>query len=177
MEAASPGKQARSRAWLAAGILAAAYFVAGKLSLKLAFSNASASPVFPPAGIAVAVLLMFGYRLWPAIFIGAFLVNVTTAGNVAASLGIAAGNTLESLLGAWLVQQMASGLRAFDHAYDVFRFALALAISTLLSPTIGVTTLCLSGFAEWKNYSDIWLTWWIGDFSGAVIFARFGHGL
>jgi signal transduction histidine kinase len=171
LEAVLPGRQGRSRAWLAAGILAVTYFVAAKLSLKLAFSNASASPVFPPAGIAVAALLMFGYRLWPAIFVGAFLVNVTTASNIPASLGIAVGNTLESLLGAWLVQQIASGLRAFDHAYDVFRFTLALAISTLVSPTIGVTALSLSGLAEWKNYSDIWLTWWVGDFSGAVIFA------
>ena len=171
MEAVPPGNQARSRAWLAAGILAATYFVAGKLSLKLAFANASASPVFPPAGIAVAALLMFGYRLWPAIFVSAFLVNVTIAGNFPASLGIAAGNTLESLLGASLVQQIASGVRAFDHAYDVFRFALALAISTLVSPTIGVAALSMSGLAEWKNYADIWLTWWIGDFSGAVIFA------
>jgi signal transduction histidine kinase/ActR/RegA family two-component response regulator len=171
VEAASGGNQARSRAWVAAGILVVIYFVAGKLSLKLAFSHASASPVFPPAGIAVAALLMFGYRLWPAIFVGAFLVNVTTAGNIPSSLGIAAGNTLESLVGAWLVQQIAGGLRAFDHAYDVFRFALALAISTLVSPTIGVTALSLSRFAEWKNYGDIWLTWWIGDFSGAVIFA------
>jgi signal transduction histidine kinase/ActR/RegA family two-component response regulator len=151
--------------------LVAIYFVAGKLSLKLAFLNASASPVWPPAGIAVAVLLLFGFRWWPAIFVGAFLVNVTTAGNVLTSLGIAAGNTLESLLGAWLVLKIAAGIRAFEHAYDVFRFALALAISTLVSPTIGVTTLSLSGFADWKNYGDVWLTWWMGDFSGAVIFA------
>jgi integral membrane sensor domain MASE1 len=64
------------------GILAVIYFIAGKLGLMLASLQASASPVWPPAGIALAALLLLGYRAWPAIFIGAFLVNVTTAGNV-----------------------------------------------------------------------------------------------
>jgi signal transduction histidine kinase/CheY-like chemotaxis protein len=154
-----------------AAILTAAYFVVGKLSLKLAFLHVSASPVWPPSGIAIAVLLLYGRRLWPAIFVGAFLVNVTTAGNILTSLGIAAGNTLESIAGAWLVQGLAGGVRAFDRAYDVFRFALAVQIATLISPTLGLTTLSLAGFADWANYGAIWLTWWLGDFSGAVIFA------
>src|SRR5712692_11216248 len=66
----------------AIGALALIYFVAGKLSLQLAFVNASASPVWPPAGIALAALLLLGYRVWPAIFIGAFFVNFWTAGNI-----------------------------------------------------------------------------------------------
>jgi len=78
-----------SRTIVAAVVLAAAYFVAGKLSLKLAFLNASASPVWPPAGIAVAALLLYGYRLWPGLLVGAFLVNLLTAGNVISSFGIA----------------------------------------------------------------------------------------
>src|SRR2546423_12237028 len=90
------------------------YFVAGKLGLKLAFLQASASPVWPPAGIALGALLVFGYRTWPAIFVGAFLVNVTTAGNVTTSLVIAAGNTLEAICGAWLVNRFASGIRGVD---------------------------------------------------------------
>ena len=164
-------KSSRSRTLIAAAILAVAYFVAGKLSLKLAFLNASASPVWPPAGIAVAALLLFGYRLWPGIFVGAFFVNIFTAGNLLSSFGIAAGNTLEALTAAWLTAQIANGVRAFDRAYDVFRFSLVLAISTVISATVGVTTLASLGFADWKNYSDIWVTWWTGDFSGAIIFA------
>src|SRR5437016_9731619 len=87
------------------------YFLAGKLGLKLAFLHVSASPVWPPAGIALAALLVLGYRTWPAIFLGAFLVNVTTAGNIATSLCIATGNTLEALCGAWLVNRFAGGTR------------------------------------------------------------------
>ena len=107
------------------------YFVAGKLGLRLAFLHASASPVWPPAGIALAALLLLGYETWPAVFVGAFLVNVTTAGNVGTSLAIGAGNTLEALCGAWLVNRFAGGTRVFDRAQDVFKFAFAAVTSTV----------------------------------------------
>src|SRR5213083_2801835 len=90
-------------------ILTAVYFAAGKLGLALAFVNASASAVWPPAGIALAALLLLGYRTWPAIFVGAFLVNLTTAGDIATSVAIASGNTLEAIAGAWLVNRFAGG--------------------------------------------------------------------
>src|SRR6266700_8262604 len=125
----------------AIGVLTLIYFIAGKLGLKLAFLHASASPVWPSAGIALAALLLLGYRVWPAIFVGAFLVNATTAGNIATSLGIAAGNTLEAVCGAWLVNRFAGGTRVFDRAQDVFKFALAAMASTVISPRFGVTSL------------------------------------
>jgi signal transduction histidine kinase len=155
-----------SRTVLTVGILTVVYFVAAKLSLKLAFLHASASPVWPPAGIALAALLLLGYRLWPAIFVGAFLVNLTTAGNFFTSLGIATGNTLEAVVGAWLMHRFAGGVQVFDRAQNVFKFALVVLISTLVSPTIGLTSLALAGFADWDNYSAIWLTWWLGDATG-----------
>lgn len=155
----------------AIGILTLVYFIAGKLSLQLAFLHASASPVWPPAGIALAALLVLGYRTWPAIFLGAFLVNVTTEGNIATSLCIATGNTLEAFFGAWLVNRFANGLRAFDRAQDVFKFALAVLGSTVISPTFGVTGLALGGFANWVNYNSIWLTWWLGDATGELLVA------
>jgi signal transduction histidine kinase/CheY-like chemotaxis protein len=171
LEQAPPSNPARFRLPLTAAALAVVYFVAGKFSLKLAFLHASASPVWPPAGIALAALLLFGFRLWPAIFIGAFLVNLTTPGNIFTSLGIATGNTLEAVIGAWLVQRFAGGLRVFDRAYDVFKFAFAAALSTLVSPTIGLTGLAAAGFAQWANYPAIWLTWWLGDLGGVIMFA------
>jgi integral membrane sensor domain MASE1 len=130
------------------GILTLLYFIAGKLSLTLAFLNASASPVWPPAGIALAAMIVLGYRVWPAIFFGAFLVNATTTGSVATSLCIAAGNTLEAVCGAWLINRFANGVRVFDRSQDVFKFALAAILSTLISPTLGVTGLALGGFAD-----------------------------
>src|ERR1043166_2272804 len=148
------------------------YFVAGKLGLMLAFVNASATAVWPPTGIALAALLVFGYRVWPSIFLGAFLVNITTAGSVVTSLGIATGNTLEGLLGALLVNRFANGRHALERSQDIFKFAaLAAVFSTMVSATCGVTTLCLGGYARWDEYEPIWLTWWLGDAAGDFLVA------
>src|SRR2546423_2068779 len=155
----------------AIGVLTLIYLIAGKFSLHLAFLHKSASPVWPPAGIALAALLLFGYRMWPAIFVGAFLVNLTTVGNIITSLGVASGNTLEAICGAWLVNRFAGGTRVFDRAQNVFKFAVAAAVSTSLGPTIGLTSLALGGFAQWSNYWAIWATWWLGDASGDLIVA------
>jgi signal transduction histidine kinase/CheY-like chemotaxis protein len=153
----------------AIGALALIYLVAGKLALGLAFVNASASPVWPPAGIALAALLVLGYRVWPGIFIGAFLVNFWTTLNILTSLGIAGGNTLETICGAWLVNRFAGGMQVFDRPQNVFKFALAALVSTTVAPTFGVNSLAIGAFAQWSNYWPIWLTWWLGDFSGALV--------
>jgi diguanylate cyclase (GGDEF)-like protein/PAS domain S-box-containing protein len=153
-------------------LLAAAYFAAGKFGLTLAFVHASATAVWPPTGIALAAFLLLGYRVWPGILLGAFLVNATTAGSVATSLGIALGNTLEGVVGAYLVNRFANGRHAFDQARDIFRFALLAALlSTTVSPTLGVTSLCLGGFAEWAQFRPIWFTWWLGDVAGDLVVA------
>jgi signal transduction histidine kinase/ActR/RegA family two-component response regulator len=155
----------------AIGIFIFVYFIAGKFGLMLASLHASASPVWPAAGIALGALLVLGYRAWPAIFIGAFFVNLTTAGNVATSLAIASGNTLEALCGAWLVNRFAGGTTVFDRPQGVFKFALAAAVSTIIGPAFGVTSLALASFADWANYGAIWLTWWLGDATGDLLIA------
>src|SRR2546426_12580145 len=152
--------------------LAAVYVLAGKLGLLLAFVHASATAVWPPTGIALAAFLLLGYRVWPGIFLGAFLVNLTTAGSVVTTIGIATGNTLEGLAGAYLVNRFAYGVHAFDRPQDVFKFAvLAGLASTTVSPFFGVTSLPLGGYADWAEYGRIWLTWWLGDAGGALIVA------
>jgi PAS domain S-box-containing protein len=150
--------------------LTGVYFIAGKLGLSLAFVHASATAVWPPTGIALAALLLYGRYLWPAIFIGAFLVNVTTAGSVASSLGIAAGNTLEALVGVWLIKRWAGGRDVFAHARTFFTFAvLAGAGATAVSATVGVASLAFAGQTSWSRFGEIWLTWWLGDMAGALV--------
>src|SRR5881409_564007 len=158
----------------AASILAfaAVYFCAGKFGLSLALVNPSASAVWPPAGLALAATLLWGYRLWPGIFLGAFLVNFATPGNAAADFGIALGNTMEALLGAWLVNRFACGAKAFDRARDIFKFVLLAAmVSTVLSASVGVTSVCLGHEARREQYAAIWSTWWVGDMMGDIIVA------
>ncbi|HUL02588.1 MAG TPA: MASE1 domain-containing protein [Gemmatimonadales bacterium] len=159
------------RYFAVSAILAAAYFVAGKLGLRLAFVHASATGVWPPTGIAVAALLIYGYRMWPAILTAAFLVNVTTAGSAGTSLGIGVGNTLEALAAAFLVNRYAGGIGAFADSRNTFKFILAAMVSTAVSPTIGVSSLALGGYAHWATFGSIWLTWWMGDTVGALVVA------
>jgi signal transduction histidine kinase len=166
-------KRARLVASLARGVaLIAVYFALGKLGLMVASLNPSATAVWPPTGIALAALLVLGRRVWPAILLGAFLVNVTTAGTVATSLCIALGNTLEGLFGAYLVDRYANGRNAFGKSSDVFRFVvLAGMMSTAVSATFGVSSLALAGFVPWSGYDAVWVTWWLGDAAGALLVA------
>jgi diguanylate cyclase (GGDEF)-like protein len=152
--------------------LGVAYYLAAKLGLHFAFVDRSVTTVWPPTGIALAAFVLFGYRVWPAIFGAAFLANLTTSGAVLASLGIAAGNTLEGLLGAYLVNRFARGGRVFDRVRDIFRFVLLAAlISTMVSATLGVATLVLSGDRSFADAGHLWLTWWLGDAVGDIVFA------
>ncbi|TMQ63746.1 MAG: hypothetical protein E6K79_08845 [Candidatus Eisenbacteria bacterium] len=149
--------------WHSAGlnlVLAAFYFAAAKLGLSLAIVHPSASAVWPPAGIALAAFLLFGNRVWPGIALGAFLANATTAGSLATSAGIAAGNTLEGLVGAWLANRFAGGKEALSRPRDILKFiGLAAGLSTIVSATVGATTLSIAGFAHWSDYGAIWTTW------------------
>jgi len=172
-EAAKGGDvEDRQKNLLTIGVLAVVYFLAGKLGLSMAFVHPSSTAVWPPTGIALAAFLTLGTRVWPGVFLGAFLVNMTTAGTVLTSLGVATGNTLEGLLGAYLITRFANGRNAFERGTDTFKFAiLAGMIGTAVAATFGVTSLSLGGFAHWAEYKDIWLTWWLGDGVGAVIVA------
>src|SRR5437667_443778 len=148
------------------------YVLTGKLGLSVASVHASATAVWPPTGVALAAFLTLGYECWPAIFAGAFVVNISTAGSVATSLGIATGNRLEAPVGAYLVNRFGTGVRTFERAQDVFKFAgLAAVLSTIVGATTGVASLSLAGHAAWADWGRIWLTWWLGDMTGALIVA------
>lgn len=163
-------RRVRELLWLLA--VAAAYFVAGTLALRLALVHTSATAVWPPTGIALAVLLLRGRRMAPAIFLGAFLVNQSTAGSTLASLGIATGNLLEALLGAWLVERYAGGVEAFERPQSVLQFALAAGlVGTAVSATFGTGSLVWLGLAAPEAAPLIWLTWWLGDLGGALVVA------
>ena len=152
----------RTETLAAIAILGAIYFCAGKLGLRLAFVHPSSTAIWPPTGITLAAFLILGYRVWPGIFLGAVLVNLTTVGSIATSIGIATGNTLEGIAGAYLVNRFASGRKSFDRAQDTFKFPiLAGMLSTTVSATVGATSLAMAGFASWTNYKPIWLTWWL----------------
>jgi signal transduction histidine kinase len=147
-----------------------AYFVLAKIGLALASIHPSASPIWPSTGLALAAVMLRGYRIWPAIFLGAWVANTTTAGSIYTSSAIALGNTLECLLGGYLISRWSGGLRTFDTPAGVARFALiALVAATPLSATVGVGSLTLAGYADSAGIASTWLTWWLGDLAGALV--------
>jgi PAS domain S-box-containing protein len=147
-----------------------AYIVLAKLGLRLALINLSASVVWPATGFALAMVLLRGLRIWPAVFIGALIVNATTAGSLLTSLAIASGNTLEAVTGGYLISRICGGTRTFDSPANVAKFALiTIGPATLISATVGVSALRLGGFVEPSQVTSVWMTWWIGDFGGGLL--------
>jgi len=154
--------------------LFAVYVITGRLGLSLAFLNASATPVWAPTGIALAAFLLFGTRVWPAIFAGAFFLNLLTAGDFFTSLGIACGNTLEGIAGAYLVDRFANGRRVFEQPKTITQFFfLAGMLSTMISAIFGVGSLVLGGYLGREGLLTVWFTWWLGDMIGALMVTPF----
>jgi integral membrane sensor domain MASE1 len=152
---------------LAIVLLAAIYFAAGKFGLSLASVHTNVSPVWPPTGIALAAILILGYRVWPGIFLGALLTNFLTPVSIATTFGIASGNTLEAVIAARVL--MAMGFRpSMDRARDVFKFVVVAAVCTMIGATIGNLSLYLGGASSSANFRSFWMTWWLGDLTGAV---------
>jgi signal transduction histidine kinase/integral membrane sensor domain MASE1/CheY-like chemotaxis protein len=152
-------------------LVAGVYFLAAKLGLSLAYLNASVSPVWPPTGVAIALVLWLGYRCAPGVLIGALLANyLLTDVSLAAAAGISAGNTLEAIAAVHLLRRFVGSRSPFNSAIDVLKFVVFAAIlSTAISATIGNLTLCLAGSEAWKDFGWLWLTWWSGDAVGALI--------
>jgi signal transduction histidine kinase len=154
--------------------LAAAYFVVARLGLTLALQHSSATAVWPATGVALAALVLLGRRWWPAVFAGALLANATTAGSVGASVGIAAGNTLEGVLGAYFADRYSQGPASFDRPVNVFRWAILVGmVATAVSASFGVESLALFDKLGGAEPGAVWLTWWLGDAGGALVVAPF----
>lgn len=164
---------------LKVAILAVAYFAMGWLGLLLAIPPGFATAVWPPSGIALAGLLWWGPRVWPGVWLGAFLVNVwiSLTGSIAEvgltslllAASIAVGSTLQALLGAFLLQRWVGSGRLFERGSAILSFAAIEALSCLLAPTWGVTSLYLAGVVDSAAFLNSWRTWWLGDLIGVLV--------
>ena len=150
--------------------LAITYFAAAELGLSLASLHSNVTPVWPPAGIAIASLLIFGRRLWPGIFLGALAANWLTHIPTVSVFLIAIGNTLQALVAYWLLLRVMRWQQSLDSLSEAMSFVVCAAVlAPLVSATIGSLSLCLANPAEWNRFSSLWLTWWMGDGFGALI--------
>src|SRR5262245_56649020 len=146
------------------------YFVLAKSGLALALIHPSASTIWPPTGFALAAVVLWGYRVWPAIFLAAMIANSTAAGSIGTAILIATGNSLEALVGAALINVWSNGRDTFSTSNTVAKFTVICAVlATPISATVGTTSQAIAGYAEWANFADIWLTWWLGDMISALV--------
>lgn len=161
-------------------VLALVYFLAARLGLSLAFDHDNVSPVWPPTGLAIAVLALAGTRYWPGVFLGALSANFTEFivndlnqwWIVFPSLFIAVGNTLEAVVCVWLPRKRVPRAKILDSEGALLWAAFSIAaVGIPISATIGVSALSVFSLAEWSHFWKLWGTWWAGDFAGACIVA------
>lgn len=168
------------RPWLGNILLAGAYFASGKLSLLLAIPPGYATAVWPPAGLALAGLLLLGGRFWPGVWLGSFLVNASLSsggsgsGSFTRSILLAAGIGLgaagEALAGALLIKRFAGVANSLRRPRDVLRFlVLGGPVACLINATCGVTLLWSTGAIPGASFAYNWCTWWVGDTIGVLI--------
>lgn len=154
-------------------LLAAAYVSTGLVGLQLARFGPNVSPVWPPFGIAIAVLMRSGLSYWPGVALGAVAVNLLSGVGPLAALGIAVGNTAAP----YLVARTLGAASGFDHGFtrqrDVLRFGLATVVGALLSAGGGSLALWGSGQVAFSSVPGVFLVWWLGDLVGAHLFGPF----
>jgi integral membrane sensor domain MASE1 len=152
-------------------LVAVAYIVAAKFGFSFAFATKQVTAIWPPTGIAIAALLLYGYRVWPGIWLGAFASNALSSEPLWTAAAIATGNTLAPVFGSFLLRRF--GFRnALERVRDVVLLAVCgSAVAMTVSATNGVTDLALARIVPWSAFGSVWWVWWIGDAMGVLFVA------
>jgi integral membrane sensor domain MASE1 len=152
-------------------VLAIVYWAVARLSLDLALVRGQVTPIWPPTGIALVTFLLLGDRMWPAITLGAFAVNLPLGPSPEGAALISLGNTLAPLASAQLLRRA-----GFRPQLDRLRDAVAIVVlgalvGMTISATIGSTVLTFSGAVPVANFASTWAVWWAGDAMGVLLVA------
>jgi PAS domain S-box-containing protein len=154
------------------GLLAALYVTTARLGLMLDAVSGFATLVWPPTGISLAALLLFGYRLWPGVALGAFVANAWAGAPWPVAIGITAGNTAEAVLATYALRRVPGFRPSLDRVGDVLGLlVLAALLSPLVSATVGVASLALGGVVSFERFLPTWRAWWLGDVIGDLVVA------
>lgn len=151
--------------------VAFAYWAAARLSLNLALVHGQVTPIWPPTGIALVAILVLGRRIWPAIAVAAFAVNLPIGPSLLGAASIAVGNTLAPLVSSELLHR--AGFRwQLDRMRDaVAIIVLAALVGMTISATVGSSVLIVSGAVPTSSYASTWAVWWAGDAMGVLLVA------
>ena len=159
----------RSRYTVSVALVAGAYYVAGRLGLELAYLDGAVAALWPPAGLGLAVLFLYGVRLWPGIAIGDLLLAdfSTPLGTV---LGQTVGNTLSLVVAALLLRRL--GVRgSLERTYDVLALVLCAVVAALVSAAFGPTALRLGDVVSTEELGSVFRTWALSDATGVLVVA------
>jgi PAS domain S-box-containing protein len=153
------------------GVAAAiAYVATAQLGFRVALVAEQVTTVWPPTGIAQATLLLAGIRLWPAIWIAAFIANALTSAPILVAAAIATGNTLEACAAVWALQRVPGFDLALRRTRDALAYIAFAAIgSSMIGATVGSAALCLGGVQPWPQYWSLWADWALGDMMGSLV--------
>src|SRR3954471_11894966 len=155
---------------LQVALVAAAYYVAGRIGLELAYLDGAVAAVWPPAGLGLAVLFLYGVRLWPGIVIGDLLLAdfSTPFGTV---VGQTVGNTLALVVAALLLRKLTGGRGQLARTFDVLALVVCAAVAAVVSAAFGPTSLRLGGVIGTDELGSVFRTWTLGDAAGVLVFA------
>jgi len=167
---ASKGMVRSRRARIGIALSACAYVATGVLGMRVDVVEGFAALVWPPSGIALSALLVFGRRAAPAVYVAALIVNLVAGASIPVALGIAAGNTIEALVGASIVARALGGRPSFDRVRDVgVVLGVAAPASAALGATFGLGVLAASGAIELDRLGTAFIAWWVGDLVGDLV--------
>jgi len=153
------------------------YLLAGWAALTLAIPPGYASPLYPAAGVAMAGVLIGGWRVLPAVALGAFAVNLSLnpqranldMATLLLPLVIGVGASLQAGVGAALVKRYARRPLTLSEPRDVAVFLLASIASCCLSSGIANTAMWLTHTVQTSQLPFSVATWWVGDLLGELI--------
>lgn len=155
-------------------LLYSVYVATGILGLKIQAVNTFASLIWLPAGIALTVILLGGYRLWPAIFLGALTVNMYIGATLFVAIGIAFGNTLEAIIACFILKYFIGFQKPLQRNADLLGLTLLAApIGSAISATIGCISLYFGNMLEITNALPTWTAWWTGNLLSDLIVVPF----
>ena len=153
---------------LAVVALAAVYYGTAKLGLSLAYLDGAVTALWPPVGVGIAVLTRFGLRLWPGIVVGDLLAaNYSTP--LGTVLGQTTGNTLEILVAALLLRRLVGPGVGLTRVVQVLTLVACAVVGALISACFGSVALRLGNVITADEFAGVWRTWWLSDFSGALV--------
>lgn len=149
--------------------LAVAYVITGKAGLALSYGHPAVTLVFPPAGLALGALLIYGYRIWPIVFGAAAVMYASTIGPMLAALVLAAGATIESVLAAYLVNRYADGRHALQSPRTSLRFSGVVVLASAVAATLNTILIIACGLAFWTDFGSLWIVRGIGTLVGTLL--------